>query len=331
MKANIGVIGRGNIGVEISKRASKRWNISCIIDYDGVYNSKNKKIDCIENYEKHIKELDLVFLAIPTYDNGEKAFEYISASLKNNVPIVTCEKGALSNYFPELENAVKKKKIGYSATVGGGTRLLRFLGERASITNEIHEIHAVLNGTLNYIFDNVSRGRGFSEAIEEAKKAGYAEPGAQNYLEIINKEAIKDVPMKSSILFNFCNLVEEKIRAKNIAVREIEQSQLEKLIEEAATRRYLVSITREEVNEKGVVWGFKHKIGEWCISAGFRQMNNPLFRKLILNGVDNAVLISEGKEGRYGDYILCGPGAGSKTTANSMIRDAEEILEDYHS
>ena len=322
-KPNIGIIGRGNIGSEIYKRVLRKWNIGCIIDYDGVYNSENKKIDNIKNYKNHIKGLDLLFLSIPTYDEGETELGYISSSLEYHIPIVTSAKGAPSNYFSELENVMKRGWIGYSATVCGGTRVLRFLEERGS--SQLNEIHAVLNGTLNYIFDNVSRGRGFGESVEEAKKLGYTEPGAKDYLEVINKEAVKDVPMKASILFNICNLTKERIRAKDIAVTKIRNSQLERLIEEAANRRYIVSIAKED-NEKDVIWGFKHKIGGWHISAGFRDMSNPFFKKLILSSVDNAVLISEGESGIYGNYILSGPGAGSKPTVNSMIRDAEKIL-----
>ena len=328
MKPKIGIIGTGNIGSELYKKLiSKSWDIGCIVDVDGVFTTitKTKKLDDVRNYTEHLNGLDLVFLAIPTLDDGFIAYEYIKNCLAKNVPIVTCEKGALSNYFADLELDLNLGKIGYSATVGGGSRLLRYLKER--IGPQVEEIHAIINGTLNYIFSGLAEGRSLGEVIEETKRLGYAEPGAKHLLDVINKEAIDDARMKSTILFNICNLNPHRIRAKDIKPYRIKASELKKLNREAQNRRYIVSIEKNGNREKDVIWGFKHHIGNWCLSAGFKHIDdNPLFRKLIPEGVDNAVLISEGEFGRDGTYIVSGPGAGPGPTTNSMIIDAENIL-----
>jgi aspartokinase/homoserine dehydrogenase 1 len=322
----VGIIGVGNIGSELYNRIrAKEWDISCVIDVDGVYNDVSKEKKLGMNYLEHIKGLNLLFLAIPTFDDGKTAFNYISSSLEERVPVVTCEKGALSNYFSELEQAVKDERIGYSATVGGGSRLLRFLHER--VGPQVEEIHAVVNGTLNYIFDQVSRGRSLGEVVRETQTLGYAEPGAAHPLEVINKEAIGDVPMKTSILFNICNLTKQRIRAKDMKTYQINDSELKRLVKEAVNRRYIVSITKDVNNEEDVIGGFKHKVDDWYVSVGFKHIEeNPLFRELIPSGVNNSVILSEGKFGKDGSYKLSGPGAGSGPTTNSMVIDAEKIL-----
>jgi homoserine dehydrogenase len=191
----------------------------------------------------------------------------------------------------------------------------------------VQEVHAVVNGTLNYIFEGLSGGRSLGEVVEETKKLGYAEPGAKHPLEVINKEAIGDVPMKASILFNLCNLTEGKMRAREVKLQKIEPGQLKRLVKEAADRRYIVSVIRDANDEEDVVWGFKHNVGDWYISGGFKRIeDNPLYRKLVPSGVNNAILISEGEFGRDGSYVLSGPGAGASPTARSMITDAERIL-----
>ncbi len=324
---SVGIIGKGNIGSELYKRTlSKKWKVEWIMGSKGFFKGlSNDKIGETEDYPSRVKGLDLVFLAIPTLDNGKTAFNYIQTSLDAGVPIVTCEKGALSNYYSKLEEAIRDGKIGYSATVGGGSRLLRYLEER--VGPQVEEIHAVVNGTLNYIFDGLSRGRSLGEVVEEAKKLGYAEPRAENLLEVINEEATGDVPMKTSILFNSCNLVSERMAARDIQVQRIEMNQLKKLEREASSRRYIVSITRDSNNEEDVIWGFKYSIGDWYISAGFKHIgSNSLFRELVPSGVNNAVLISEGEFGRDGSYVLTGPGAGAAPTSLSMLIDAEKIL-----
>jgi len=326
-KPRVGIIGIGNIGSELYKRVkSKNWDVSAVVDYDGVYAdiTKQTKLGDAGNL-RPLDKSGLVFLAIPTLDDGETAFKYIRQCLQEQIPVVTCEKGALSNHFSELERDISQGRIGYSVTVGGGSRLLRYLAERRG--PQVRELHAVVNGTLNYIFDGLSRGRSLGEVIEEAKRLGYAEPGAVNPIEVINKEAIKDVPMKTAILFNLFNPNGKKLNARDIVTNKIMDSEIRALEREAQERRYIVSITKTEDREENVIWGFKHQVGDWYISAGFKHIrDNPLFRKLIPSGVDNALLISEGDFGRDGTYVISGPGAGAGPTTNSMIIDAERIL-----
>ncbi|MBS3090864.1 hypothetical protein J4217_00255 [Candidatus Pacearchaeota archaeon] len=246
-KVNVGIVGKRTIGSEVYHKAKSRgWGVEWVAGSKGIFQdlSGETKLAEIEDYALHVRGLDAVFLAIPTLDTGEIALRYITSTLEAGVPIITCEKGALSNYFSQLEEAVRSHRIGYSATVGGGSRLLRYLQER--IGPQVQEIHAVINGTLNYIFEGLSRGRSLGEVVEETKRLGYAEPGAKHPLEVINKEATGDVPMKTSILFNVCNLTRERIRAKDIIVEPIELNQLRRLVREASNRRYIVSITREE-------------------------------------------------------------------------------------
>jgi homoserine dehydrogenase len=199
------------------------------------------------------------------------------------------------------------------------------LGEH--VNEETEEIHAVVNGTLNYIFDGLSRGRSLGELVDETKRLGYVEPGAENPVEIINKEAMGDVPMKTSILFNSCDLVEERMRAIDISVHRIDESDLDKLIKESAERRYIVSIGRKSNENEDFLCGFGYEFEGWYISGGFRLVNdNPLYKKLVPSGVDNSVLISEGKFGRDWSYVVAGPGAGAGPTTSSMLKDAERIL-----
>jgi aspartokinase/homoserine dehydrogenase 1 len=312
---NVAIIGKGRIGTELYRKIiSKNWNVKFILDIDGFYKNLSEKMnppkDCYE-------ELDIAFLAIPTLDDGFTAFNHIQSFLKRGIPIVTCEKGAFSNYFSELMDW--KNNIGYSATVGGGTRMLRYMEEK--INQKTKKIYAIINGTLNYIFNEVSEGKGIKEVAEETKKLGYAEPGARSALEIINKEMV-DVAMKSSILFNMCKFTPIPIRAKDIQIRKISEFEFEELIKEAKNRRCIVSITKED-NEEDVIGGFKHRVDGWIISIGFKRIDkNPIFSELITKGVDNALIICNGKY----NYRLSGPGAGAEPTTESMIKDAEDLL-----
>ena len=75
------------------------------------------------------------------------------------------------------------------------------------------------------------------------------------------------------------------------------------------------------------IGGFDYSSNGWFISAGFKHIDeNPLFSRLKVSGVNNALLFYEGKDGENGTYDLSGQGAGSGPTTSSMIKDLEDLL-----
>ncbi|MEM2994426.1 MAG: hypothetical protein QXI91_00200 [Candidatus Bathyarchaeia archaeon] len=316
----VGLIGYGRIGREVEKRVlEKGWEISVVARSSGIYNSRKEKIGELSNWLRHFKDVDAAVLCIPTFDDGATAYNYIKTLVENGIPTVTTEKGAMGNYFPELKDWVAKGKIGFSAVVGGGTRLLHWVKWRLS--QRTAAVLLIINGTLNYIFDGLARGRPLEEVVEEAKILGYAEPGAQTPLEVINTEACRDVPMKIAAVINICGFGE--VRAKEIQVKGISEKDEKRLVREAAFRRYIVSITKEE-DEEDIIGGFRFKLDGWYVSGGFKNRNhNPLFLQLVPPGVNNAALIY----GDDGTYILTGPGAGAQATVlGAVMRDLENLL-----
>lgn len=316
MKA--GLIGAGLIGSALYKKLQSRgWNIRFVLRKSGLYENLDKKLE--GNYLDYAQELDAAFLAIPTADDGSIASGYIKSFLEKGIPVITCEKGALSNHFASLESCLEK--IGFSASVGGGTRLLSYLRERDSA--QIQEIHAIVNGTLNYIFDEVSHGKNMPDAVKSAQEWGYAEPGAEHPLDVINQEASGDVPMKTAILFNVGGFGDCHITASALHAGKLDDAEMKELLKNAQDRRYIVSFTREDRNED-VIGGFRHYAGKWVISAGFKNINeNSLYKAMLPGGVNNSILISEGKNETY---ILSGPGAGAGPTTSSMVIDAFRLV-----
>src|SRR3989344_3362357 len=302
----VAVIGRGKIGAGLLKElSSKNWRVRFSLDKSGLY-SNGRKIDIARNYKKHSKGLDCVFLAIQTFDDGKTAFDFIKFFVRQNIPVITCEKGALSNYYLQLKPFINK--IGYSATVGGATRLLEYI--QARHTKNFIEISAVVNGTLNFIFDEVARGKHIERTVAEAVKCGYAEPGATTPLEIINSE-LRDVLLKSVILFNTSRLSSKILKAKNIKLKLVSSDDFKKIIQNRM--RCVVSISKRP---KRITGGFHSKNGQWYLSAGFKKTSDSW----LPSGVNNALFIKE----RVGCYLLQGPGAGVEPTIFSMIQDAKK-------
>ena len=268
----IGIVGLGLIGSEVQRQAVLGgWKILGLARRSGIYTSQGKQATELSEWTRFFSTADAMALCISTVDTGEAAFRYIDHFTSQGIPVVTCEKGALGNFFPELQSRLKL--IGYSATVGGGTRIIHWAKDR--ITSSTQEIHLVINGTLNFIFDGLSRGRALDEMVREAATLQYVEPNAFSPLDILNTEANRDIPMKIAVFLNLCGIA--KIRARSISATPLSEQDMKRLVREARIRRYVVSLTREEFDEEDRIGGFLLAVDGWHISAGFKDITqNPL-------------------------------------------------------
>src|SRR3989344_3533908 len=224
----VALIGFGMINKAVKAKIDQMsgWVVETVI----------RKSSLGEQHSFHMS--DIAFLAIPTENGGDTARQYIAQSLAMGIPIVTCEKGALSHHFDKfLRNF---DKLGHSATVGGGTRLLPSLRERLNGRKDVI-VHGVVNGTLNFIFnamDNDSDSLG--AAVRKARQLGYAEPGAESALDVLNGE-MADTVMKTAILYNVCMRSRESMSAANVAISPLNANDLARLVREVSIRRYVVS------------------------------------------------------------------------------------------
>ncbi len=348
----IGLIGAGNIGEEVIRQArEKGFGIGPIVTTSGVYDGskvqrwKGKLSDYLkenpeyrlavpDDYQAPLRETDAVLLTISTRDDGEEAYTYMRGLLPEK-PVITCEKGALSSAsrFKELLPEMKKGRLGYRATVGGGTSLLKVMQD--SVRRGFDgRVYAVINGTLNFIFDRLSRGRSLGETVYRARILGFAEPGAKDPLDVINTEACKDVPRKSAIFYNtfLDSLGNENPSFLDVStimstLTPLTPDMFARLVREARNRRYIVSITpHDSAVDDDVIAGYRLNMDGWVIQGGFRRItDNPLYERFLPEDVDNALFVTKGKVESKGEYSHSGPGAGAPPTVDSMMTDMDDM------
>lgn len=336
-------VGYGNVGRAIPERCAQIGLNSSdyIVRSDGTYiKNKDGKLKLYSsdpkfwNDKKVLEGVDIVFVSIPSFEDGKRAYELINGVLAQDIPVVTSEKGAFANFYSRLEP--QKDRIGISATVGGGTGMMSYLSER--VNSRTNQIHVILNGTLNFIMNGISEGGTAGQVIEQAVTLGYAEPGSSSYLDVLNGEIIGDVPKKTVILWN--TVMRPKLDPRvflkisdlaDSGANKMDQKSLDRLIAEASSRRYIVSISKrsKEIPESDIIAGFRKELADdWVIVAGFRKISgNPLFRALRLPGPGNGAVIASGPNESDGVYHTSGPGAGPGPTAAAMVQDARRILD----
>lgn len=324
MKNKVAIIGGGAIAKHLSARLESKGVNVC---FSLRRNHTEPSFETLLAQEKP----QVAFLAISTLDKGEAARDYILACVKAGTPVITCEKGSLAYHAKVLRPHLDK--IGYSATVGGGTRMLKYVKERHLADKKV-EIHAVINGTLNFIFDEIQRGgRSLGEACKEACKLGYAEPGASDPLGLVNGE-LEDVRMKTCVFFNTVLATQKLATPNQLGLLEQTADDLEGLSEEGGNYRLIVSFSNhksmKEFPRFGKQFGL-HFIDGWHITGAFRQITHSSVMSQLSSwlpgGVGNAVHIIEGELGLGGKYTLSGPGAGHEPTTSAMLADFAELLD----
>lgn len=337
MKKKVAIIGAGGIAKCLEQKLRKLGiDVSLSISRKGyTANSEYFNGDILTGQKFFFRSLlaeirpQAAFLAISTLDKGESARDYILACVERNIPVITCEKGSLAYYAKELRPHMAK--IGFSATVGGGTRILKYLQSRHFSGRRV-ELHAVINGTLNYVLDSVAHGgMTLGQACDVARKLGYAEPGPPDPIALINGE-LKDVQMKVCVLFNTVFATDEFLSPGFVSPIFQNPGDIERLEAEAGEHRYVVSMSNQESLRP------RRRIGEcfsirwgrgWRIAGAFRRLDDSTSSRIgawyIPGGVGNSVHMIDGDFGDEGKYTLSGPGAGHEPTTTAMLADFFEL------
>ncbi len=118
-----------------------------------------------------------VDLVVEVIGGIEPARSLILGALKTGKSVVSANKALLAEDGETLFAAAREfgADLYYEASVAGAIPLLRPLRE-SLVGDRIHRVLGIVNGTTNYILDQMdAHGAGFAEALEEAQALGYAE------------------------------------------------------------------------------------------------------------------------------------------------------------
>ena len=331
-----GLIGRGNIGRELERQIGQQHVASrlgleqkprMIVEVNGITDASGKIDSATQFADANIP--DVMFLAIPSGGDGTLAYGYVSTILAKGKMAVTAEKGALSHFFQELKTAsVDFTRFGITATVGGGTRMLRVAEQYNIDQANITEMHAVLNGTMTAIMSEVAPATGsgiaLETAVEHAVKAGYAEPGADSPQAVLRGEAEGDIPKKMSIIFNTLGLGNTTVTPEMLAFS-LSDEDINAAVGASEPHRFITSFypAGSSADPGPRLGGFDVTIDGWRLVAGFRPLSaNPLFASFApLTQAGNGLVVGLGPNNSDGVYSVTGPGAGVEPTANAMIDD----------
>ncbi len=143
-----------------------------------------------------------VDLVVEVIGGENPARPYLERALKSGRSVVTANKYVISKYGPELVRAAIDNKVdlAFEASVGGGIPIIRTLRE-ALASDTVSSVHAILNGTCNYILTRMRQeGLSFAAALKEAQELGYAE--ADPTLDVGGGDAAQKLSVVSMLAFD---------------------------------------------------------------------------------------------------------------------------------
>ena len=124
-------------------------------------------------------EIDIIVELI----GGEvTAHEYISQAIARGKHVATANKEVIAKHGPELHALAVEHgvSIRHEASVGGGIPVIGPF-KQDMVANRIAAIHAIINGTTNYILTRMANeGLDFDTALRQAQELGYAEADPAN-------------------------------------------------------------------------------------------------------------------------------------------------------
>ena len=236
------------------------------------------------------------------------AYTLVKASLEAKKPVITGNKALISEYGAELFALSKTHQtpIYFEAAVAGGIPIITNLRQTLSC-NEINSITGIINGTCNYILEQMSVAKiSYEQALKQAQELGYAE--ADPTLDVNGWDATHKALIISCLTYGFY-VDPQLVHVEGID--SIQETDLN-LAETLGYSLKLISTIKKQ--ENGAI--------------EIRTQPSLIPKSSILsavNGVFNALLV----DGNYlGDSFFYGQGAGKFATASSVVTDLITCYQD---
>ncbi len=302
---------------------------SAIFDRDGIdltdYRKQLDQTECDINMMKNeILKMNIfnsVFVDCTASDTVANLYQTF---LEHNISVVAANKVAASSsyesYLTLKETALKRGvKFLFETNVGAGLPIIGTINDLRNSGDKILKIEAVLSGTLNFIFNEISADMPFSETVRHAKQQGYSEPDPRIDL------SGKDVVRKLVILTREGGYkIEQEDVEKNLFIPcEMFEGSLEKFWKELPSLDKDFELKRQQLECEGKRWRFVARMdhGKASVSLETVERSHPFYG---LEGSNNIVLLTTE---RYREYpmLIQGYGAGAGVTAAGVFANIMSI------
>ena len=299
-----GVVGSGTVEVlernseKVARNAGQNIRVKHILDIREFPDSPHKNLFA-SDFETIENDPD-VSVVVEVVGGVDAALDYTRRCLLAGKNVVTSNKELVAAFGCELIKLAREKGVNYlfEASVGGGIPIMRPLVQ-CMAANIISEIYGILNGTTNYILSEMEKnGAGFSDALLDAQKKGYAE--SDPTADIDGLDACRKICILSSLAMGR-HVYPELVPSEGIRNVTVDDMRF------AAQLGYKIKLLGRvrAVGDMVAAYVAPHLVGIDHLLAG-------------VNGVMNGVVV---RGNAVGDVVFCGAGAGKLPTASAVVAD----------
>jgi len=301
---NIGLLGFGVVGRGVYEITNTRDDMQV------------KKVLCLEDINlpdaESVKDIKLILedetidTVVEAMGGLHPAYEFVRAAIEAGKNVVTSNKALVCTFYDELLPLAKEKGVSFRSTaaVGGGIGWLSEL-ERARRVQTINQVGGIMNGTCNYILDNMTRqGLPYDEVLKTAQRLGYAEANPSTDVDGI--DTWHKVILSANIAFG---VTMDKETVPVAGIRNIQAQDVENFKAHGLVCK-LISTGKRTEN------GFAAYVNPTLVKEGEPEAAVPMNYNLITFIGDTSDRMS-----------FFGQGAGRYPTAYNVVQDLVDVLE----
>jgi bifunctional aspartokinase / homoserine dehydrogenase 1 len=344
------IAGTGLVGTSLLKQLQKQYSTlisehNLKINLIGVANSRkmimDKKGIPLESYKEILKTSGekgdiAVFIQQMTKLNlrnsvfidctaDEDVALLYGEILSRYVSVVTANKIACSSkqsYYLQLKSIANERGVRfmYETTVGAGLPIIKTINDLVLSGDKILKIEAVLSGTMNFIFNELSPEVPLSSAIRKAREIGYSEPDPRVDL------SGTDVVRKIMILAREAgySIEKEDVIINKFLPDECFEGDLNTFFEKVKEYDAVFEEKRKELTKRNQKWRFfaTLELGKAKVELLSIGSDHPSYN---LEGSNNIILLTTN---RYNELpmVIKGYGAGAEVTAAGVFADLMRVV-----
>ena len=310
------------VGIATSKKA--------LFNRDGIdlANYRQLLADAPESNDKKLRdaiiEMNCFNSVFVDCTASKDVAEIYQPLLEHNISVIAANKIAASSSYEKYallkETALARGVFfRYETNVGAGLPIIGTINDLRNSGDVILKIEAVLSGTLNFIFNELSADVTMSEAVRRAKEQGYSEPDPRIDL------SGKDVIRKLVILAREAGYKVEKTDVeKHLFIPdEFFEGSIEEVWKNLPQLDADFEARRKQLDAEGKRWRFVATFDHGKLSVALKEVDSthPFYN---LQGSNNIVALTTE---RYREYpmLIQGYGAGASVTAAGVFANIMSI------
>lgn len=313
---NIALLGFGTVGSGVAEvitqnekiitaRLGERVNIKYILDLREFPDSPFAD-RIVHDFDVILSDPEVSIVA-EMMGGVHPAADFSRAALDAGKSVVTSNKAVVADCGDELLALAKARGVRYlfEASVGGGIPIIRPMRDDLA-SNEIDSVCGILNGTTNFILNEMSeKGGDFESVLKLAQEKGYAE--ADPTADVDGFDAGRKIAILAALAYG------KLIPLESISIRGIRNVTRADvaLAEQLGCRLKLIADVRLDAEGRILA----------TVAPRFVRVGCPL---AFVDGVFNAVLVGGNMVGKAMFY---GPGAGKLPTASAVVADIMDAAE----